>query len=256
METLNSSINSSVILAQPKVFNLYEEYDGVVYGESKEGTFVRTHKGGWGVISFKNFSAGSFQDGSEITVKIIGFLPDGTMELIPTETMIKKLCLKSPSYEGTVELVSDKAILLSFEDEIKTGLYNPGKKLDLRWQALTPGRKVKCKAYQTRNGFFINGIIAVTDDEGKVLNNFDLAVFNQGKKNGSLEKQDGIKLGFLYSAIVQPSRTILLNYQKAVSLQFAKNQPRPDDFTNITVRISHINPQNGALTALFVGIIK
>lgn len=256
MEMSNFNINSNVLLAQPSVFSLYEEYDGIVYGETKEGTLVRTNKGGWGIINFNNFGQDSFLEESEITVKIIGFLPDGLMELIPTETMICKFGLQSPSYDATVELVSGKAVLLSFEGEIKTGLYKPGKQIDLRWQALIPGQKVKCIAYQTRCGFFVNGIIAVTDDNGKILPNFDRTVFNQGKEAGSLEKQDNIKLGFLYSAIVQPSRTILMNTCTAVTLKYNKNQCKPEDFSNIIVRISYINPKNGAITALFIGVIE
>lgn len=248
-------IKRSVLIAQPKVFSLYEEYDGIVYGEDDKGSIIRTHNGGWGRISFDNFEQGSFQKGSELKVKIIDFHPGGEMELIPTESTLKKFYLSSPSHKGTVELISDKAILLSFDNGLKTGLYAPGKKIDIRWQSLTPGRQVMCKAYQTRSGFFVNGLIALFGEDGNLLNNFDPKTFNEGKANGSAEAYQKVKLGHLYSAIVQPSRTLLSNNGMVIDVAYPKGR-HPEEFSKIIVRITHLDASRGTVKASYVDTIK
>lgn len=116
---------------------------------------------------------------------------------------------------ATVEIVSNKGIIAFIEELKQVAVFTPSKSLNTRFAQLKPQQKIRCIAYQTQNGVYIDEITSVFHGEVEIKN-FCEEIFNEGRKKGSLIEKDGIKLGQIYVATNYPTKTHINGYPVSV----------------------------------------
>lgn len=233
---------SYAVINQPKIFKVGEEYQATIFEKTKEAFLLRLDNGGLAQISYKNFPSEILNTNVCIVVKVIGFQKNGVMDVIPTDTTIRILKLPFEEKEAAVEISSPNGIILSLDGGEKIGIYAPGHEIQARWQQLKPGQKVRCAAYQTGGDYFVNCITTIINDSGKETPNRDEKIFKNAVSKGSEVKRGQIKLGYLYTAIIQPSKIVLKDSGTEVRLSEKRKLPKAtrEDFPEITVRITFI----------------
>lgn len=236
---------SYAVANQPKIFKIGEEYPATVAEQKGNAFLLHFDNGGIGQISYQNFPRESLNLNINLTVKVIGFQKNGLMDVIPTETSIRILKIPFQEKEAEVVMNSPNGVILSLDNGQQIGIYAPGHPIPPRWQQLNPGQKVRCTAYRTGGDYYVNCITTIISDSGKATHNRDEKIYKEATAKGSATQRDIIKLGYLYTVIVQPSKIVLKDNGMEVRISNRTKLPVPErgNYPEITVRITFI-PQS------------